>query len=64
MKRGSREIGNGEGISIIASRHVRHRYRIFQNFRPVAVVAKPVDERKKLGGGSEQGNVRMIDAAI
>jgi hypothetical protein len=53
MKRGSREIGNGEGISIIASRHVRHRYRIFQNFRPVAIVAKPVDEQKKLGGGSE-----------
>ena len=41
-------------ISIIASRHVRHRYRIFQNFGPVAVVAKPVDEREKLGGGSEQ----------
>jgi hypothetical protein len=50
MKRGSREIGNGEGISIIASRHVRHRYRIFQNFRPVAIVGKPVDEQKKLGG--------------
>jgi len=54
MKRGSRDIGNGEGISIIASRHVRHRYRIFQNFRPVAIVAKSVDEQKKLGGGSEQ----------
>jgi hypothetical protein len=51
MKRGSREIGNGEGISIIAPRYVRHRYRIFQNFRPVAFVAKPVDEQKKLGGG-------------
>src|SRR4030095_5736774 len=47
MKRGSREIGNGEGISVIASRHVRHRYRIFQNFRLV-------DERKKLACGSEQ----------
>ena len=54
MKRGIREIENGEGISTIASRHVRHRYRIFQNIRLVAVVAKPVDERKKLGGGSEQ----------
>jgi hypothetical protein len=52
MKRGSREIGNGEGISIIASRVVRHRYRIFQTVRPV-VVAKPVDERKKFGSGSE-----------
>jgi hypothetical protein len=51
MKRGSREIGNGEGISIIASRHVRHRYRIIQNFRPVAIVAKPVDEQKQLGVG-------------
>jgi hypothetical protein len=56
MKRGSREIGNGEGISIIASRYVRHRYRIFQNFKPVAIVAKPVDEQKKLGGGSEPGH--------
>ena len=54
MKRGSREIENGKGISIITSRHVRYRYRIFQNFRPVAVAAKPVDERKKLGGGSGQ----------
>jgi hypothetical protein len=54
MKRGSREIGNSEGISIIASRDVRYQYRIFQNFRPVAIVAKPVDERKKLGGRSEQ----------
>jgi hypothetical protein len=54
MKRGSQEIGNGEGISIIASRLVRHQYRIFQNFRPIAVVAKPVDERKKLESGSEQ----------
>jgi len=52
MERGSREIGNGEGISIIASRHVRRRYGIFQNFRPVAVVAKPVEERKKLGRNS------------
>jgi hypothetical protein len=52
MKRGSRDIGNGEGISIIASRHVRHRYRIFQTFRPITVVAMPVDERNKLGGGS------------
>jgi hypothetical protein len=51
MKRGSREIGKSEGIS---SRQVRHRYRIFQNFRPVAVAAKPVDERKELGGGPEQ----------
>jgi hypothetical protein len=49
MKRGSREIENYEGISIIASRHVRHRYRTFQNFRPVAVVAKPIDEQKKVG---------------
>jgi hypothetical protein len=56
MKRGNREIGNGEGISIIASRYVRHRYRIFQNFRPVAVVVKSVDERKKLGVGSEQAS--------
>ena len=62
MKRGSREIGNGEGISIIASRLVRHRYRIFQNFRPVALVAKPVDERKKLGGGSEQSNIQKAPA--
>jgi hypothetical protein len=51
MKRGSREIGKSEGIS---SRQVRHRYRIFQNFRPVALAAKPVDERKELGGGPEQ----------
>jgi hypothetical protein len=54
MKGGSPEIGEGGGISVIASRHVRHRYRIFQNFRPVGVVAKPVDERKKAGDGSEQ----------
>jgi hypothetical protein len=50
MKCGSREIGNGEGISIIASKHVRHRYKIFQIVRLVAVVTKPVDERKKVGG--------------
>ena len=51
MKRGSREIGKSEGIS---SRHVRHRYRTFHNVRPVAVAAKPVDERKELGSGSQQ----------
>jgi hypothetical protein len=48
MKRGSRGIGNGEGIAIITSRHVRYRCRIFHHVRPVAVVAKPVDKRKKL----------------
>jgi hypothetical protein len=32
------------------------RYRIFQNFKPVAIGAVPVDERKKLGGGSEQAH--------
>jgi hypothetical protein len=37
----SRNRGNGEGISNIFSRRVRHRYRIFQNFRPFAVVAQP-----------------------
>jgi hypothetical protein len=40
--------------SLFTSRLVRHRYRIFQNVRPVAVMAKPVDERKKFGSGSEQ----------
>jgi hypothetical protein len=39
---------------MISSRHLRYRYQIFQNFKPVAMVAVPVDERKKLGGGSEQ----------
>jgi hypothetical protein len=39
---------------MISSRHLRYRYQIFQNFKPVAIVAVPVDERKKLGGGSEQ----------
>jgi hypothetical protein len=39
---------------MISSRHLRYRYQIFQNFKPVAIVAVPIDERKKLGGGSEQ----------
>jgi hypothetical protein len=39
---------------MISSRHLRYRYQIFQNFKPVAIVAVPVDEREKLGGGSEQ----------
>jgi hypothetical protein len=39
---------------MISSRHLRYQYQIFQNFKPVAIVAVPVDERKKLGGGSEQ----------
>jgi hypothetical protein len=42
--------------SVIASRHVRHRYRIFQNFRPVAVVAKPDDER---GVGRNRPKIRL-----
>jgi hypothetical protein len=40
--------------------HVRHRYRTFQNFRPISVAAEPVDERKRVGGegavGSQQGS--------
>jgi hypothetical protein len=41
---------------MISSRHLRYRYQIFQNFKPVAIVAVPVDKRKKLGGGSEQNS--------
>ena len=48
MKRGSREIGKSERIS---SKHVRHRYRIFQNFRSVAVTARPVDGTCGRNGG-------------
>jgi hypothetical protein len=47
---------------MISSRHLRYRYQIFQNFKPVAIVAVPVDERKKLGGGSEQSPLEGITA--
>jgi hypothetical protein len=48
---GVEKLGTVKELSIITSRHVRHRHRIFQNFRPVAAVAKLVNERKKLGVG-------------
>jgi hypothetical protein len=52
MKRGSREIGNGEGISIITSRRVGTDTEYFKISGLLHVVAKPVGERKKLGVGT------------